>query len=447
MTEMKQTRKIEVKPDLKVNLTSMNFPVYIRSRQEQTVELRIEMEYSQTAETEIKFEDIVELDYLKSENVLNIEIRDPEKLRNYKGRIDLEIPQVSAVKARSENGLIRADDLQGRQQFQTENGSIKLVKMKGELNCLTENGSVVLDACSGVIIVKSENGALKAAECDGRLGLKTHNGAIKLKRCAGSLEADSDNGVIRIFEARFDKTIVKSDNGSIFYEFQPLDKGQFEFKNNNGRIQLTIPENLEYGIKARNKLGSFRINLPGDYERRQTDDKHILELIKGSGSVKIDVQNEFGSINLLNLAGKSLDFDADKIGDIFDSVLESIPDDIEIDTQRIKAKLEKAKDKLHKIKLPDPHQIQVQIDKVMNEVNKEIGKIKTDIDQDDLKNKANEMVSTVMNSLKNKFSREELSDDEREETNRRSRLKILQLLENGRITADEAEKLLKALEE
>ncbi|MDO9576687.1 MAG: DUF4097 family beta strand repeat-containing protein [Candidatus Cloacimonadales bacterium] len=445
MAEIKRTTKIEVKPNLKVNLTSENFSVRVSGWEQDFAELNVEMEYKQIGEQEIKLEEIIVIDHQEEENILNITISDPKDMRISKARIDLNIPHVSTIQAKMENGSIKVNNLSGEQKLETENGSIKLDTMNGKLDCSSENGAVMLDSCQADITLGTENGSVKAADCDGKMILKTENGAVKLKRCTGTLEAETENGMVRIIEAGFSKVVIHSDNGSIFYDFQVLEKGQFDFQNDNGRIQLVIPDDLEYEIKARNKMGKFNVSLPGDYERKQTDDKHILELSKGSGNVKINVQNEFGSINLLNQAGKSFDFDSEKFTRIFDTIIDKIPDDI--DTDKIRAKLERAKEKMKHIRMPDPHKIQMHIDRAMNDVNKEIKNIKLDINFDDLKEKADEAVSNVMNAVKNKFSSNEMTEDETQESNRRSRLKILQLLQDGKINAEEAEKLLKAMEE
>lgn len=450
MSEIKRTTKIEVNPNLKVNLTSENFSVRVSGWEQDFAELNVEMEYKQNGEQEIKLEEIIVIDYLEEENILNITISDPKNTENVKiskARIDLQIPHVSTLKAKMENGSIKLTNLSGEQECKAENGSIKLDTMNGKLDCTSENGAVVLDSCRAEITVETENGSVKAADCEGKMILKTENGAVKLKRCTGTLDADTENGMVRIIEAGFSKAVIHSENGSIFYDFQDLEKGQFDFQNDNGRIQLVIPDNLEYEIKARNKMGKFNVSLPGDYERKQTDDKHILELAKGSGNVKINVQNEFGSINLLNQAGKSFDFDSEKFSQIFDTIIDKIPDDIEIDTDKIRAKLEKAKKKMKNIRMPDLHKIQMHIDKAMNDVNKEIKNIKLDINFDDLKEKADEAISNVLNVVKDKFSSNEMTEDETQESNRRSRLKILQLLQDGKINAEEAEKLFKAMEE
>ncbi|MFC1898245.1 hypothetical protein ACFLYJ_01610 [Candidatus Cloacimonadota bacterium] len=445
MAEIKQTTKIEVKPNLTVNLSSENFSVRVTGWEEEHVEIHSEFEYKQSDENDIILEDIINIENEENENILNIAINSPENVRFSKSRIEVKLPHVSTLNAEMENGAIKVLNMQGNQKFKTENGSIKLDTMNGKLECNSENGSVVFNSCNADILVETENGSIKAVDCEGKLNLTTENGAVKLKRCLGTLESETENGTIRIIEAGFDKATINTENGSIFYDFQVLEKGQFDFQNVNGKIHLNIPDDLEYEIKARNKMGRFHISLPGDYERKQTDDKHILELTKGSGNVKITAKNELGSINLLNQAGKQFDFDTEKISHIFDNVIDRLPEDIEIDTEKIKAKLERAKEKLKNVKLPDLPKLQIQIDKAMNDVNKEMKNIKMDIRLDDIMEKADEAISKAVNVVKDKFSSSEMTEDETQEVNKRSKRKILEMLQDGKITVDEAEELIKAM--
>ncbi len=445
---MKQTKKIEVQPNLTLQVTSENIPVFLRGREEQTVELSLEMESSQAAENELTIDDIVTIDYQEEQNILHIKVSDPRKLHNYRARIDLEIPRLCTMQVHATNGCIKANDLEGEENFTTENGSIKLNSIQGKIKCQTENGSVVQENCRAEVTIETENGSVKSNDCEGAMNVSTENGSLKLKHCSGTLNAKTENGTTRIIDAGFSQAIITTQNGGIYYEFTSLEKGQFNFENDNGRIQLVIPDDLDYNIKARNKMGKFYVSLPGEYERKQTGDNHVLELLKGSGSVKINAQNEFGSINLVNqMGGKSFEVNLEKLDQVFDNIFDKIPEQANINIDKIKDKLEQTKEKIKHLKMPDTEKIQKNIDKAMNEMNKELKKIEFNIDIEAIKEKADEAFSSVVNVVKDKFVSSEMNENEKQEVNERSRKKILQMLQEGKITVDEAEQLLKAMEE
>ena len=60
--------------------------------------------------------------------------------------------------------------------------------------------------------------------------------------------------------------------------------------------------------------------------------------------------------------------------------------------------------------------------------------------------KINEGISKVVQEVHERVKDRELTDNERTKVDERSRLKILQMLADGKITADEAEKLITAME-
>lgn len=446
MSVMNTTTKIDVKPDPMINLETENFAVKIIGWEENLVQMDFDLEYN-SKNGELTIDEVMEINSNEEENSVTIKTKETKIHFSKRARIKLHVPQMCKLNTKTENGSFKLLDIQGDHKLQSENGSLKMENIKGKIDCQSENGSIILEACNGEFSLITENGSVRAADCEGPFKIQTENGSVKLKKCSGNLTSETENGTVRILRSDFDKAEIKAMNGGIMYEFLPVEKGQFSFKNNNGKIQLLIPEDLEYNIKAMNKMGRFHVSLPGNYERIQNGNKHQLELNKGAGSVKIVAQNHFGSINLLNQSGKKFDFDAEDFTKIFDTVIDRIPEDIEIDTEKIKAKLEKAKEKIKNIKLPNPEKIQLQIDKAMKDVNKEIRKVKIDLNLDDLKEKANEAITTVVSTVKEKLKDEELSDSEKLEANKRSKRKILEMLQEGKITVDEAERLIKAMEE
>ncbi|MCF7793901.1 MAG: hypothetical protein K9N09_09160 [Candidatus Cloacimonetes bacterium] len=447
MPVMNSTTKIDVKPDPKINLETENFAVKVIGWEENLIQMDMELEYHSPSNEELTIEDIVNIDSNEEDNSVTIKIKDSKIRISKKTKIKLHVPHVCTLSAKTENGSLKVRNIQGENKLQSENGSIKLDHVNGKLECQSENGTIILESCNGDFSLITENGSVRAVESEGPFKIQTENGSIKLKKCIGSLTSETENGAVRILQSGFESAEVSAINGSIMYEFLPIEKGQFSFQNNNGKIQLLIPEELEYKIQAMNKMGRFHISLPGDYERVQNGNKHQLELNKGAGNVKIIAQNHFGSINLLNQSGKKFDFDTEDFTKIFDTVIDRLPEDIEIDTEKIKLKLEKAKEKLNNIKLPDPDKIQKHIDKAMKDVNKEIRKVKIDLNLDDLKEKANEAITTVVSNVKDKLKDEELTDSEQRESNKRSNRKILEMLQEGKISVDEAERLIKAMEE
>ena len=126
--------------------------------------------------------------------------------------------------------------------------------------------------------------------------------------------------------------------------------------------------------------------------------------------------------------------------------MENIPDEY-FDKEKIIKKIEKAKKKIKNIKMPDMKHIMAE---VMTEVKDDIKNVYATVSSEEFKEKAeqkiNEGISKVMEKVQEKVKEQPLTEQERDEVNERSRLKILQMLQGGKITADEADRLIEAME-
>ena len=438
--------KFDVSEKLSVNLSSENMGVKIYGWNEPRVELEVKIESLVGNEQELDFEQIVQAEFDEENNALTIELNDPEDLKNYKSKVKLYIPHISAIKAELENAGLLIENLQGDQIAKTENGSMILDHVNGSLKLSAENGAIKLNNCNADADLETENGAMKLSGCEGNIKAQTENGVFKSSMCKGTLEMESENGMVRITGAAFSKAFITTENGGIFYEFDQIEEGQFNFQNQNGRLQLIIPDELPYQITASNKLGRFHIGLEGDYDQSSADGCKTIEMIRGSGNVKINLKNENGSINLVKQGAKThnINIDFSSVTKILDKAFEHLPK--EVNQEKIRLKLEKAKDKLQNMKLPNMEEINLKVEKVLDEVDRELNDLKIDLSINGIREKTEEKISDIVENVKEKFGNNELNREEKRRVDEQSRLKILELLQEGKITADEAERLIQAME-
>jgi hypothetical protein len=392
------------------------------------------LELNWQAEDEMQLEDVLQVEYFQEENRLKI-VGKQAKLKN--ARLTLQLPPECEVVADNENGSVSMEQLAGRHIIRTENGSINANNLDGNVELKSENGSISLQNSQGKFKLKSENGSLRAKAISGELKLSNENGASKVVQCSGKLRVKSENGVIRVLRAAFKKATVFSENSPVYYEFASIEQGKFKFKNENGKIQLLLPEDLPYDIEAVTKRGKLHIGLKGEYDGESKPNSKNVELTQGAATVEIQVQNKQGSISILpnsegfKMSGK---VDLSFVVDALDKVVEKIPEE-----HRKKAQQEfnKAKEKLANL---DFGKISNNVEKTLNEVEDELDKFSQKVSdpkfQEDLKQKVRQSVKRVKSNLTSRS---------REEVDERSRLKILQLLDEEKITPDEAERLLEAI--
>ncbi|MCK4357822.1 MAG: hypothetical protein KAW92_03640 [Candidatus Cloacimonetes bacterium] len=454
MNTIEKTLQFETKKNLKVLFQSENIGIQIIGREESTTDFHVRFEYRNPFEKDIKFEDLVTADYDSKKNTLKIQISDLENVQYVNSKLELFVPHVTEINAKSENGNVSIQNLYGVQTVDTENGPIKIEHTDGKFICKSENGSINFLNANGDAEIECENSSIVMKECEGNLRIDGENGPVKLVNCKGSLELNIENGSSQVLGADFVNSNIKIENGGIYYEFNPIKKGKFKFENENGKIHLVIPDGIPYHILAKNERGSFNVGLEGNYDRRKEGNLQILEMVKESGNVEISATNRNGSIRFVKNPSQTfgVGFDLSSITNTLDKVLNKIPE--EIDKEEIRKKIEKAKEKIRKIKvnIPDTGAIVQDTMKGVQEEISDIFKDEKKVHPGDNKKykkaaeKVNKKIQKVMTKIKTAFETHDHSEKHAENVDEASRLKIFQMLQDGKITADEAERLIKAME-
>ena len=446
MKTVEYKKEIEVKSNLSVYFVTENLSMNCQSWEEDKCKIEIEMEVKDNATESMK--DDITFEYDEEKNNLQIStitLENKYSIRKFKMR--LFVPKETTIRAKTENGALLLTELKGRQVVETENGAVKLHGIEGDIQIQTDNGAIVISDNTGNCNLKTDNGMVKIKKCNGNLKIREENGAIKLNDISGEIDIVGENGSIRVLNSYSQKTSIRNENGSIYYEFSPIENGDFRFENENGRIQLIIPDEIPFDIEARNIFGNFQVQLPGNYERKKEDGKSIITLMKDSGAVKIYAENENGSIALVDqpIQKKKFHINIPDFSTKFNSFMDWVPD--EDKKEKLKKKFEKFQHKMSHFEIPDVSAIIEDTFSGMDDVINDIA------NSDEIKQKGNEIASilkdkigTAMDKVQIRMDESKLTSKDRKMVDERSRLKILEMLEKKIITAEEAERLLKAME-
>lgn len=433
-------------------------------------EVIIEAELSvQDSDEEFVFEDHVQVNYADHE--LTIEFDECSELRESyfgvsKSSLKVFIPQGIEIKAESDNL------------------PLFLHNLESPLEVSNENGPISVNNCQGVKELENENGPIKIHNCSGNLSVKLENGPLSAEALQGEeLKVESENGAVKLRDCSFGKVEIRSENGVIYYESLPVEDGDFSFENENGVVNLVLPDDFDFELDAETELGTLRCGF--EAEITKTDGHY--HVLKGEGKTKIRIKTENGVIKLgsdehMNLsflkmklgqlkeklaASKTLE-DKEQVLKVMETVFEQVEKAISsIEEQKIKDGVTGAMDKL-KV-LVAAFDVNEAKDKVIQSVDKissevvdglkvVIRKVKDQKEHvhhpphpphpsfhfefDNLKDYIHKVVDS---ELVKPYLGKGLSGKEKGEVDERSRLKILEMLESGKITAEEAERLLKAI--
>lgn len=178
-------------------------------------------------------------------------------------RLRVAVPRRSAINARTGDGSIRVENVDGRTTLHTGDGSVALERVTGDIE------------------VRSGDGSIRATKVEGRLDVETEDGSITIEANPTVVRARTGDGSIRL---RLDPGTSMSDAWDLF--------------TSDGSITVTLPDSFNAEIDAETGDGSIRSSYPGlsaegeGGERRRRD----LRARLGEGGPVLKVRTGDGTI-------------------------------------------------------------------------------------------------------------------------------------------------------
>lgn len=178
-------------------------------------------------------------------------------------RLLVAVPRRSVISARTADGSIRAENIDGR------------------LTLNTGDGGVTVERASGDIHIRSGDGPIRIAKAEGRLDVETDDGSITMEARPTVVRARTGDGSIRL---RLEPDTTMTDG--------------WDLSTNDGSVTLTLPDSFNAEIDAETSDGSVRSSYPGlsaegeDGERR----RRALRARVGEGGPVLKVRTGDGTI-------------------------------------------------------------------------------------------------------------------------------------------------------
>jgi DUF4097 and DUF4098 domain-containing protein YvlB len=127
--------------------------------------------------------------------------------RSASAKLIVSIPRRAHVRARSGDGSISIERVNGRLELRTGDGSIRAADVGGEMTLSTGDGSVTVEKADGRLDVNTGDGGVEVSGRLGALRLHTGDGAVVFRAESGTrLEDDSEittgDGGVTVFLPR-----------------------------------------------------------------------------------------------------------------------------------------------------------------------------------------------------------------------------------------------------
>jgi len=414
------------------------------------------------------------------------------KLVNKSGDITIDLDELDDSFDRGKMSVLKIEIMipkLSKLKLEGENYPFSVNGVEADIEMVMENGPAVFSNCTGKMHLESENGPVKIHNLKGDLKVVMENGPLSTDGLSGdSLKIESENGAIKMRSSAFREVEVRNENGVIYYESLPVEDARMNFENENGVISLILPEMWGFEITAESEMGVIKNKLGVPYEKQ--DDSYILKSGENPAIIKIKTEN--GVIKLAYDRHLNLDYlrskldqlkvalagakgleDREDIRKLVENLitylnkgLDAIPEEkIKEAIQQAIAKLKElaespnladAKEKLSirveaiGVDLQNAYQEfsksfqeKVNAESIKGFKDKIMGSGFAHVVDPELGDKITEKVfKTIRKVAPGVF---DLRAAEKENIAEQSRLKILEMLESGKITAEDAERLLKAI--
>jgi DUF4097 and DUF4098 domain-containing protein YvlB len=182
-------------------------------------------------------------------------------------RLRIALPRHTNLSARSNDGAITIEDVNGKVALNTGDGSVRVTRVAGD------------------IVVRSGDGTIRMDAVEGNLDLETDDGSIAGEVKPSTLRAHTGDGAIRL-------------------ELLPDSRmeNDWDVQTSDGSVVLTLPGDFAAELDAESRDGAVRSNHPAiTSERREGDSeerRRSLRATIGEGGKILRVRTGDGSIRI-----------------------------------------------------------------------------------------------------------------------------------------------------
>ena len=262
----REEKRFTVSGTADLRLTTFDGSIQIQSWEKPDILIEIEKRGPTKASL-----DQLEVKSEQKGNLIELEVKKPRAEsfngigfhRSASARLIVSVPREINITAKSGDGSIRIERVNGRLELRTSDGSIRATEVAGDLQFDTGDGSITVEKALGTLSVDTGDGSV---DVGGKLGsLKLHTG---------------DGSVV-----------YRADDGSAM-------ENNWEITTGDGSVAVYLPRGFGAEIDAHTGDGSIRSELDGLPSPSGENSRRTLRGKLGSGGRLLRIRTGDGAIRL-----------------------------------------------------------------------------------------------------------------------------------------------------
>ena len=178
------------------------------------------------------------------------------------------------------------------------------IPRKSQLMAKSGDGSITIEDVDGKITLNTNDGSVRANRLSGEIMVRSGDGSIRMERIEGKLDVETGDGSIAL-EAKPTMLHAKTSDGSIRMriEADSMMAEDWDVQTDDGTVVLTLPTSFNGELDAETRDGSVRTNHPSlSAEARPGEDRaerrRKLKATLGSGGPTLRVRSGDGTIRI-----------------------------------------------------------------------------------------------------------------------------------------------------
>ena len=215
--------------------------------------------------------DALEVKTSQDGNTIELEVKQPRREsftgiglnRSASARLIVSVPRRSDIRARSGDGSIQIERVNGRIDLNTGDGSIRATEVDGELTLHTGDGSVTVDGAAGRLDLETGDGSVNVTGKLTGVRLHTGDGSIVYRAQAGTAMAED-----------------------------------WEMTTGDGGVSLYLPSDFSAELDAHTGDGTIRNDLGVESGGGGEVSRRTVKGRIGAGGRQLRIRTGDGSINL-----------------------------------------------------------------------------------------------------------------------------------------------------
>lgn len=178
------------------------------------------------------------------------------------------------------------------------------VPRQSQLAAKSGDGSITVEDVNGTIAITTSDGSVRGNRLAGNITVRSGDGSIRMDRIEGKLDLETEDGSIGL-EAKPSALRARTADGAIRLEIQPDSAmtEDWDIQTADGSVTLTLPSGFNGQLDAETRDGAVRSRHPGvSNEAREGEDRderrRTLKATLGTGGRVLKVRSGDGTIRI-----------------------------------------------------------------------------------------------------------------------------------------------------